>query len=74
MLLLCGLEELGNLGLSRLVAATGLGAVVLAYGTGAPAAVGLAGRAVIVGFPLETIEDPDDLDAVVAALRGFVDP
>lgn len=55
-------------------ATTGLGAVVLAYGTGAPAAVGLAGRAVIVGFPLETIEDPDDLDAVVAALRGFVDP
>ncbi|MCE9579257.1 MAG: hypothetical protein K8W52_39400 [Deltaproteobacteria bacterium] len=55
-------------------ATTGAGAVVLAYDTGAPAAVGIAGRAVIVGFPLETIADPAALAAVVADLRGFAAP
>ncbi len=52
--------------------ATGAGELVLAYGTGAGAAVGIAGRGVLVGFPLELIDDPDDLAAVMAALLGFV--
>jgi hypothetical protein len=53
---------------------TGGGAVVLRYGgSGGPAAaVGIAGRAVIVGFPLETIESAAQLDAVVDALVAFV--
>ncbi|HUQ06228.1 MAG TPA: hypothetical protein VM261_27175 [Kofleriaceae bacterium] len=54
---------------------TGSGAVILRYGAAGPAAaVGIAGRAAIVGFPLETIEEPAQLDAVVDALVDFVTP
>jgi hypothetical protein len=53
-------------------AATGAGQVVLTYDTGAPAAVGIAGRAIVVGFPLETIPDDAALAAVLAGLRAFV--
>jgi len=55
--------------------AAGSGAqVVLAYQGGAAAAVGLPGRGVVVGFPLEVIENPGDLAAVVAGLIDFVAP
>jgi hypothetical protein len=53
---------------------TGAGTVVLQYGTGAAAAVGIAGRGVLVGFPLELMDDPADLSAVLAALIDFVAP
>ncbi len=46
--------------------------VVLRYGSGGAAAVGIAGRAVIVGFPLEVVESPATLAALVPALVGFV--
>lgn len=49
------------------------GTQVLAYATGASAAVGIAGQGVVVGFPLETIADDDDLADVVATLLAFVD-
>jgi hypothetical protein len=48
--------------------------VVLRYGSGGAAAVGLAGRAVTVGFPLETVDDPATLDTLVPALLAFVAP
>lgn len=54
-------------------AATGQGQPVLDYATGDFAAVGIAGQAVIVGFPLELVDDDGDRAAVVAALLGFVD-
>jgi len=44
------------------------------YSTGGAAAVGLAGRAAVVGFPLETIVDDAALGAVVTGLRAFVAP
>lgn len=45
--------------------------VVLRYGGGAAAAVGISGRAVIVGFPLEVVESPASLAALVPALIAF---
>lgn len=53
---------------------TGAGEVVLRYSTGGAAAVGVRGRAVIVGFPLEVIEQPGMLAKVIDELRAFVDP
>jgi hypothetical protein len=54
---------------------TGSGMVILRYGAAGPAAaVGIPGRAAIVGFPLETIESTAQLDAVVDALIAFVAP
>jgi hypothetical protein len=51
--------------------ATGSGAVVLSYATGAAAAVGIAGRAVIVGFPLELVDTDAARAQVVQALIAF---
>lgn len=48
-------------------ATTGAGVALLRYADGRAAAVGLAGRAVLVGFPLELVE-PARLDDVIAAL------
>ncbi len=50
------------------------GVVVLRYATGGGAAVGLVGRAVVVGFPLDVIDSPSDLATVTTALLAFVDP
>jgi hypothetical protein len=47
------------------------GEVVLSYGNSASAGVGVQGRGVLVGFPLELIDAPGDLAAVVKALLGF---
>ena len=49
----------------------GQGEVVLAYGTGTAAAVGVPGAAVLVGFPLELVDDDADRAAVAGALLGF---
>lgn len=46
--------------------------MLVTYAGGAGAAVGIAGRAAIVGFPLEVIDDDDARAAVVRALLGFV--
>jgi hypothetical protein len=54
-----------------LAADTG-GTVLLRYGNNKPAAVGVAGRAAWVGFPLELIDAPADRAAVVNALLTFV--
>ncbi|HVY49879.1 MAG TPA: hypothetical protein VHB21_28485, partial [Minicystis sp.] len=51
--------------------ATGAGDLVLAYGNGDGAAVGVAGRAVIVGFPLELVDDAARRRAVTRALVAF---
>lgn len=45
---------------------------LLSYAGGASAAVGIAGRAAIVGFPLEVIDDDATRAAVVRALLAFV--
>ncbi|MBK6518390.1 MAG: hypothetical protein IPM79_17340 [Polyangiaceae bacterium] len=50
----------------------GAGEAVLEYATGEPAAVGVGGQAVLVGFPLELV-DEDELAAVLAALLSFVE-
>lgn len=50
----------------------GAGEVVLLYDTGDGAAVGIADRAVLVGFPLELIDAEVDSAAVVGALLDFV--
>ncbi|MBK7193156.1 MAG: hypothetical protein IPH80_11815 [Myxococcales bacterium] len=47
---------------------------LLTYAGGASAAVGIAGRAAIVGFPLEVIDDDAARAAVVRALLAFVAP
>lgn len=47
------------------------GQVLLQYGSGQPAAVGLPGKGVLVGFPLELIDTASDEAAVVKALVGF---
>ena len=52
--------------------ATGSGLVLLDYENGMHAAVGIAGRAAIVGFPLELIDDASARAEVVAALLAFV--
>lgn len=53
---------------------TGAARVVLRYDGDAGAAVGLAGRAALVGFPLEVIDDDGARAAVVQALVAFVAP
>lgn len=53
-------------------AATGEGEVVFTYGTGAAAAVGIPGRTVIVGFPLELVDEDGARSAALAALLDFV--
>lgn len=54
----------------------GAGELLLLYANGNDdaAAVGIAGRAVLVGFPLELIDAEDDRAAVVGALLEFVSP
>lgn len=46
--------------------------VLLRYGTGDPAAVGIAGKAALVGFPLEVVESDAQLATLLGALLGFV--
>jgi hypothetical protein len=53
------------------LATTPAGSVLLEYGSGAPAAVGLAGKAALVGFPLE-LADARALPAIVQGLLAFV--
>lgn len=48
------------------------GDVLMLYGNGKVAAVGVAGRAAMVGFPLEIIDSPAQRAAVVQALLSFV--
>jgi hypothetical protein len=50
----------------------GAGELVLLYDNGDAAAVGIASRAVLVGFPLELIDAEDDRAALVGALLDFV--
>jgi hypothetical protein len=52
---------------------TGSGTIILRYATNTAAAVGIPGRAAIIGFPLETIEDPSALATTLATLIDFVD-
>lgn len=53
--------------------ATASGAtIVLQYDNGMTAAAGRANKSVVVGFPLELIDDEARLSAVLAALMGFV--
>ncbi len=54
-----------------LATATG-GSIALHYGNGSTAAAGKANRSVVVGFPLEVIDDEARLAEVVRALLGFV--
>lgn len=51
---------------------SGAGELVLLYDNGDGAAVGIASRAVLVGFPLELIDAEDDRAAVVEGLFEFV--
>ncbi|MFT3764595.1 MAG: hypothetical protein QM820_03620 [Minicystis sp.] len=53
--------------------ATASGTVLLTYGSGKTAAVGVPGRGALVGFPLELIDAPAARAAVLAALIAFVD-
>jgi len=46
--------------------------VLLRYGTGTPAAVGIPGSAALVGFPLEVVESDAQLDVLLGALLAFV--
>lgn len=48
------------------------GTVLLRYGTGTAAAVGIPGSTALVGFPLEVIESDAQLDALLTALLDFV--
>lgn len=52
----------------------GFGEPLLLYGTDDPAAVGIASRAALIGFPLELVDDPGKRAALVTALLGFVSP
>ncbi len=45
--------------------------MLLEYGTGTAAAVGLAGKGALVGFPLELVDTAPHLAAVVKALLGY---
>jgi hypothetical protein len=53
---------------------SGAGELVLLYDNGDGAAVGIASRAVLVGFPLELIDAEDDRAALIGALLDFVSP
>ncbi|MFV8755327.1 hypothetical protein ACNOYE_32655 [Nannocystaceae bacterium ST9] len=77
--------DLGNIGFAGpgapydedypdVLAGDGTGELVLLYDNGQGAAVGIAGRAILVGFPLELIDAPDDRAALVGALLDFVSP
>ena len=48
------------------------GEVLLAYATGSAAAVGRPGRGALVGFPLELVDTPGELAALVGALLGYL--
>ena len=50
------------------------GPVVLRYDNALPAAVGISGKAVVVGFGLELVEPLAERQAAIAALRRFVAP
>lgn len=50
------------------------GDAVLNYGNGKVAAVGIGGRGVLVGFPLELIDSAASRKAVVQALLAFIGP
>lgn len=52
-------------------AATG-GEVVLRYANGQGAAAGVPAQSVVVGFPLELVDDPGDLAVLLAALLDYV--
>lgn len=54
------------------LAPTNGGVTLLSYGTGTVAAVGIADVAVLVGFPLELIDDPERLASLLTALLGFL--
>jgi hypothetical protein len=47
------------------------GTVLLTYGTGTAAAVGIAGKGALVGFPLELVDTAPHLSAVVKALLAY---
>jgi hypothetical protein len=47
--------------------------VLLRYGTGTVAAVGIPGSAALVGFPLEVVESDAQLSTLLGALVAFVD-
>ncbi len=47
------------------------GTVLLTYGTGTAAAVGIPGKGVLVGFPLELVDTAPHLAAVVKALLAY---
>ncbi len=79
------LMNLGNLGFAGPLApydedypdaltSDGAGELVLVYDNGLGAAVGIAGRAVLVGFPLELIDVEDERAALVGGLLDFVSP
>ncbi|MFO0757251.1 MAG: hypothetical protein U0359_12220 [Byssovorax sp.] len=51
---------------------SGGGQVVLEYGNGMNAGVGVPGKAVLVAFPLEVIDQPADRAALLAKLIAFV--
>ncbi|MBK6686471.1 MAG: hypothetical protein IPG45_18525 [Deltaproteobacteria bacterium] len=46
--------------------------VVLRYPDGQAAAVGIPGQTVVLGFPIETLDDPEALRRLLAALRQFL--
>jgi hypothetical protein len=48
------------------------GEVLLRYGSGSAAAVGIAGQAALVGFPLELVDSDADRASVVKALVAYV--
>ncbi len=49
----------------------GAAVALLHYDSGGNAAVGLAGSSVVLGFPLELVDDDASLAALMAALTGF---
>ncbi len=53
------------------VAAGSGGVALLRYDTGAVAAVGVAGRGALVGFPLEVVESPSEMASLLHALVTF---
>jgi hypothetical protein len=60
---------------ARAADAAAVDAVFAGYGPSTPGcAVGIAGRGALVGFPLELMDEPADLSAVLASLLDFVAP
>jgi hypothetical protein len=77
------LMNLGNVGFAGpggpydedypdVLASDGAGELVLLYDNGEGAGVGIASRAVLVGFPLELIDAEDERAALIGALLDFV--